>query len=266
MDDAARRWAEGLAAWALPAHILQRAAESPWHFDPSHFRRRAELAASRRTPADIRALEALGDGGTVLDVGCGSGAASRPLIPPATAVTGVDASPEMVTAFTEVMGDTAAKTGVAVQTVEGAWNTVAPRVNAADVVVCHDVLYNEPDLRPFVAGLTDHARRRVVVVLPTAHPQSWTTPYWRELHGLDRPTGPVADDAVAVIASLGVDVHTEHYSEPTLWADTDDDHVLASLRRRLCLTPTDDPALREAVGRYGLPRRREAVAVWWDTG
>src|SRR6266508_869727 len=54
----------------------------------------------------------------------------------------VDESAGMLEAFRAA----AAAAGVAAETVQGHWPEVAARVAAADVVVCHDVLYNVQDL------------------------------------------------------------------------------------------------------------------------
>ena len=56
--------------------------ESPWTFPVELFAARADAAARRfkPTPSNLRALEALTEHGTVLDVGCGAGAASLPLV------------------------------------------------------------------------------------------------------------------------------------------------------------------------------------------
>ena len=69
---------------------------------------------------------------------------------------------------------------------------MAAQAAAADVVTCHNVLYNVPDLEPFLAALTGHARRQVVVELTAAHPLTSLNPLWLRFHGLQRPTGPTA--------------------------------------------------------------------------
>src|SRR5581483_5660559 len=113
-----------------------------------------------------RALEALPDKGSVLDVGCGGGSASLALVPPAGLITGVDASRDMLTEYAAG----AAQRGVAHHEVEGTWPDIEDRVDPHDVVVCHHVLYNVADLAPFVRALTDKARQRVVVELTDKHP------------------------------------------------------------------------------------------------
>ena len=185
--NAARRWREDLDSWAIPAEILDAAPESPWGCPPGLFARAAEEALDKQsgapTPSLRRALEVLPEGGSVLDVGAGGGAASLPLCPPAAAVTAVDQSPQMLERFAEL----AERQGIDHREVEGLWPDVAAEVGAADVVVCNHVLYNVGDLVPFVTALTDHARRRVVVEITAVHPQALAQP---AVGALPRPGPP----------------------------------------------------------------------------
>src|SRR5687768_5058079 len=157
---AARRWREDLDSWAIPAEIIDAAPESPWGCPPGLFARAAEEALDKQsgapTPSLLRAREVLAEGGSVLDVGAGGGAASLPLCPPAASVTAVDQSPQMLERFADLVE----RQGIDHREVEGLWPDVAGQVGAADVVVCNHVLYNVGDLVPFVTALTDHARRR----------------------------------------------------------------------------------------------------------
>src|SRR2546423_2611117 len=116
-DESARRWREDLESWAIPPEILAAAPETPWRCPTELFTRWAREAVStdggltadgRRSPSVRRALEALPDGGSLLDVGAGGGAASLPLCPPAATVTAVDQNPDMLAAFAGL----AAKRGV----------------------------------------------------------------------------------------------------------------------------------------------------------
>src|SRR2546430_17593255 len=86
----AERWANALAEWAIPPEILARAPVSPWEFPPGVLERRADRAATPRTPSDRVAAAALPAAGAVLDVGCGAGAASLPLAGGASLPAGVD--------------------------------------------------------------------------------------------------------------------------------------------------------------------------------
>src|SRR5258708_5907311 len=87
---AAERWTQALAAWAFPAEILAAAPESPWGYPTRVFARRADDRPAAPTPSTERAWEALPEGGSVLDVGCGAGAASLPLATRARHLIGVD--------------------------------------------------------------------------------------------------------------------------------------------------------------------------------
>ncbi|MGH9280211.1 MAG: class I SAM-dependent methyltransferase, partial [Acidimicrobiales bacterium] len=239
-------WAEQLAAWAIPEEIRSQASDDPWKLSPNLLPPPGAAGPDADdSPSRLRALEALGDGGTVVDVGVGAGAASLPLAPPATQITGVDENPEMLDAFKAH----AAERGVAVKTFPGAWNDVARAVPVADVVVCHHVFYNVPDLRPFAQALTAHARRRVVVELGARHPVAGSNPLWKHFWDLDRPEGPTADDAVAVLEEAGIEPTVERAvrprvrrADPEVWA--------AFLARRLCLPPERLPEVKEAMARW----------------
>ncbi|HYT39272.1 MAG TPA: class I SAM-dependent methyltransferase [Acidimicrobiia bacterium] len=264
--ESARRWREDLDSWAIPPEILAAAPETPWGCPTGLFARSAEEAVRARealalegqaSPSVRRALEALPDAGSVLDVGAGGGAASLPLCPPAVAVTAVDQSPQMLAAFAEL----ATKQGIDHREVEGLWPDVAGRVGPADVVVCHHVLYNVGDLVPFVVALTDHARRRVVVEITDDHPQATLNPLWERFHGNIRPTRPTAADAATVLSDLGLDVSMEEFEAPPRWGhDHDRAELVSFTRRRLCLPAERDPEVAAALEP---PGPRPHVTLWW---
>ena len=261
---AAGQWAESLASWAIPQEILDAAPDpTPWRFAPAVFAWTAERAAvegSVVTASRSRALEAIPEGGTVLDVGAGGGRASIPLSPPAGLVTAVDSSAELLAAFREA----AEREGVPHRTVEGAWPDVAGQVDVADVVVCHNVFYNVADLVPFARALTDHARLRVVVELTVNHPASNLNDAWRALHGLERPTKPTAGDAVEVLQEMGLEVAWEE-SERRLAPETRDRaEVIAGARQRLCVGPERDTEIDTLLGDATQQPLRRILTVWWD--
>jgi SAM-dependent methyltransferase len=250
------RWREQLDGWAIPSEILAAAPESPWGFPVGLFRSRARRAGSGPpTPSNTEAAHHLPGGGGVLDVGAGGGAASLPLAGVAGRLVGVDESPEMVAAFLAAAGTA----GVAAEGVEGRWPEVADQVAPADVVVCRHVLYNVADLAPFAAALTGHARRRVVCELTERHPLAGLGPLWRRFWDLERPAGPGADDAVAALRALGLDVDRTDWEQPERFGFDDFDELVAFTRRRLCLPPARDGEVAGALLEEGT---RQVGRVW----
>ncbi len=263
MSGAAGRWTEELAAWEIPREILDSAPENPWGFPPALFGRAAPDATATPPAADQsrqRAVEVLGEGGSVLDVGSGGGAASLALVPPAGMGVAVDQSEELLASFAEAAG----RRAVAHREVQGSWPAVATAVDAADVVVCHHVLYNAPDLVPFARALTDHARRRVVVELTARHPQVRLNHLWQELHGIGRPSGPTARDALAVLVESGLDVQAEHWERPLVRSGIDRADWVAFARRRLCVGAERDPEIDALLDPDHEGPLRQSVTLWWD--
>jgi SAM-dependent methyltransferase len=254
--DALARWREQLDGWAIPEEILAAAPESPWAFPVGLFRSRARRAGSRpATPSNREAARSLPPGGSVLDVGAGGGAASLPLAGVAGRLMAVDESADMVAAFLAA----AEAAGVPASGVEGRWPEVAGRVAPADVVVCHHVLYNVADLAPFADALTGHARRRVVAELTERHPLVGLAPLWRRFHGLERPSGPGADDAVAALEALGLRVARQDWESQDRFGFDDFDELVAFTRRRLCLPAERDPEVAAALLEEGT---RQVDGVW----
>lgn len=256
---AAERWAADLATWAIPDGILARAPESPHGFGVGRFSRIADEALRADRVSARVAREALPEGGSVLDVGCGGGAGSLPLAPPAARLIGVDETAGMLDAFTERAAERAAD----VEAITGRWPDAAGQAPVADVVVCHNVLYNVPDIAPFVRALTDHARHRVVVEIGETHPWSWLNPHWWHLHGVERPTRPTAADAAEVIREQGCDVAVQRWKR-TVRTDRDPDEQVAEVRWRLCLGAERDAEIRELLERYPRPETRDTVTLWWS--
>lgn len=269
--DAVERWNSGLSAWAIPEKIIEAAPESPWGFPSQLFATRAASAMQRPLSLSHQtALEALPRAGTVLDVGVGGGAGSLPMAHSCSLIMAVDSSQKMLDAF----GVAAAQTGVQTQTTLGAWPAVSDQVNSADVVVCHHVLFNVPDLEPFALALDSKAKNRVVVEVTPNHPLSWMNDLWMLFHGLQRPTVPSYRDAAAALREIGFPAQTAVIDGPPVTSGfaTRADAV-ALMRKRLCLHPEQDEPLAEALGdrlieRDGLwsaaPADHSIVTLWWD--
>lgn len=259
MTTAAQQWADDLASWAIPPEILAAAPESPWIHPVEMFTVDGDVPDS---VSHQRAREVLRAGGTVLDVGCGGGRAAMALVPPASRVVGVDEQQKMLDHFAVA----AQERGVAVETFLGGWPQESPRTLSADVVVCHHVVYNVADLVPFVQALSAHATRRVVLELPTTHPLSHMAPLWREFWGLERPTGPTADDCLAVVREAGVEATMETWDDTAFSARAKltPEQQAHFLRIRLCLPEDREPDVAAFLAREPDPRPRRTATIWWD--
>lgn len=257
MTAAAGRWADELAAWAIPERIMAVAPESPWSFSPALFTAPADFGPEK--PSRRRAREALPDGGTVLDVGCGGGAAGLALVPPAGRVVGFDQGADLLASFSA----RAAEMGVDHDAIQGSWPADAGTAPVADVVVCHHVAYNVAGLAAFAAALSAHARRRVVMELTDRHPRSGVNHLWRHFWDLERPEGPTAEDAVAVLVEAGLRPGVER-SERTARSVPSEARV-ASVRRYLCLPADRDAEIAVLLGEEAAPGG-ELVTLWWPGG
>jgi SAM-dependent methyltransferase len=247
----------------------------PWVFPHGVFAGRTRRqVVDRAGPSYRRAAEALPEGGSVIDVGSGAGAASLPLAGKASRITAVDADPAMLASLADIAAGFSADNAVPsvkVVTVTGRWPDVADRVPAADVVACHHVLYNVMELRPFVEALTGHARVRVVVEMTEHHPIEPMNPLWRRFHDLERPEGPTWEDARAAIASLGHEVGVESWDAGPLHTYESFDEMVAYHRRRLCLPSSADPEVGAALEELGvdpehpvgLGQGRRLMTLWW---
>jgi SAM-dependent methyltransferase len=268
----ADRWRSDLAAWAIPEHITAAVTESPWLLPRQVFARRADrLAAAPGGPSYERAWAALDPPGSVLDVGSGAGAASLPLLPRCTALTAVDTDPGML----DLLADRAENGGVRPRLVRGCWPETAAAAGTADVVTCHNVTYNVPEIEPFLAALTGAARRIVVVEMTATHPLTTLNELWIRFHGLRRPDGPTADDLLALLAAMGVRAGQQRWRRPS-GADYASFAELTDVtRRRLCLPADRAAEVGQALRDSGIDpdhpvdlgsSGRDVVTIWWDGG
>jgi len=266
------RWSADLASWAIPERIRDSVPDSPWVLPGQVFARRADkLVAEPGGPSFERAWAALDPSGTVLDVGSGAGAACLPLLARSTELTAVDENERMLALLAE---RTDAR-GVRARRVHGRWPDIARQVPPSDVVTCHHVLYNVPDLAPFVAALTSHARRLVVVETTGSHPLTSLNQLWLRFHGLRRPDRPTGDDLLAILRVMGLDISFERWRRPGGPDYASFEELTDVTRRRLCW-PADragdvaealieagvDPARPQDLGSSG----RDVLTIWWRGG
>ncbi|ASR36487.1 methyltransferase [Prauserella marina] len=261
---AARRWRDELAAWRIPDAILAAAPESPWLVPRKVLSLRADALLGRPEGASFpSAWRALEPPGSVLDVGAGAGAASLPLAGRATRITVLDRDGELLRRCAERARDLLFDLNLDV--VEGEWPSAADRVPPADVVLCHHVLYNVADPGPFVAELTAHARRLVVVEVTERHPLTALNHLWRRFHGIDRPEGPTAGDLVAVLAELGIrpEVTRWRRNRSAMAGTTDFATLVEQTRRRLCLPRERDDEVAAALRTGHGTGQDDIVTLTW---
>jgi len=257
--DAATRWKDALASWAIPDWILAQARDDPWALPVALFEsRQLEI-----TPSHRRALEALAAGGTVLDVGAGRCAMSLPLRPPAQRIVAVDSAPAML------------ENSPADVTVLGRWPDVSPQAGRASVVVCGHVLYNVGELTPFITALNDAATRRVVIEVTRSHPRNrpLERALWRHFWNLERPEGPGWEDALAVMRDSGIDPSVELWESEQRGGFPSLEELVSWMRQTVCLDRARDDEVRaivlqHVVERDGLWRLstepRALATLWWD--
>ncbi|HEX6596642.1 MAG TPA: class I SAM-dependent methyltransferase [Acidimicrobiales bacterium] len=255
------RWREAVSALAVPQAILDAAADPAPVLEASRFRWNPEEDAKQPVrPSRRRALEALPDGGTVLDVGVGGGASSFGLVPKAGLIVGVDPLEAMLDAFAA----SARELRVEVRPVLGKWPDVAAEVEPADVAVCHHAIYGVAEVEDFLAALTAHARSRVVIEVSTRSPLTQLNPLWKSIHGLDRPDPAVAEELEAVVRAMGLAVEREDISLPPRLPEVTPD-LVAFARRRLYVGPEHDAEI-EAWLRDREPPQHDVAALWWPGG
>lgn len=258
LPTAAERWRIGVEGWVLPDRLSEAAPEPFVALDPERFRWRPEADAAQPVrPSRRRALEALPDSGSVLDVGVGGGASSLGLAPKVGHITGVDPLPGMLAAFEASARDA----GVAARAVLGSWPEAAAQAGSADVVVCHHAVYRVEEIEPFLAALTASARCRVVLEVSAHPPMVDLNPLLRTFHGIERTDRLVADDAEAVLAAMGVTVEREDLSLSPGERDLSPERV-AFVRGRVCVGPERDAEILRFLTEREV-EDHQVVALWW---
>lgn len=162
MSRAAHRAADETARATHYSYTLYADPEMASRFDAARFGGPiGELLA--RTQADtLLRFAAVAPGETVLDVGTGTGRAALVLASAGAAVTGADASEQML----QVARERAAARSLDVTFVPGDVHDLPFEDGAFDVVVCLRVLMHTPDWRRAIGELCRVARRAVILDYP----------------------------------------------------------------------------------------------------
>lgn len=272
METAAREaWRSALEAWAIPQRLIDAVGVDPHRWQPEFWERmrRAEAARIGESPT-LAVVEDIGGGGSVLDVGAGTGRLAIPLAARGHRVTTVERDPEMARSLAEE----ADRAGVVITQIVGAWPIVAGNAGIHDVVLSTHVVYDVPGIGGFVEAMHDRSRRGVVIEMTPRHPWTPLSRYFRALHDLDRPARPTVDDFVRVVQEV-VEVipHQQRWATPTGLRFADMQELLTFYRRRLLVPPVRsmeaaallEPDVRRTDDGWLVlgPVEREAVTVWW---
>ena len=257
--DAARR-SGGAGARGVgrsPPHILARAPQSPWiHPWPCS----PPPAQEPDTPSHRAAREALPDGGTVLDVGCGGGRAAFALTPPAALVVGVDHQQAMLDSFAQAAA-AAASTHVEVL---GDWPDVAPGTPArtSSCAITSPTTSRRWAVRPG-AHREGAAPRRPRAAGPA--PAGPEAPLWRRFWGLERPVGPTAEDAARCSGRPGSTSGSRSGTTRHRRGRRPGRRGTGALARvRLCLPAERDPEVAAALAELGPAGPRRLATICWQ--
>lgn len=266
---AAARWRDYLEAWALPPALLAAVPESPYAWPADLYRRRRPAdAGTPPGPTARRVLGLLPTGGSLLDVGAGTGRACLPLAALGHPVTAVERNQDMAVALREE----SAAAGLRVRVVEASWPESAATAGLHDVALCSHVVYDVPHLAPFLRALQDAARVGVVLEAGDRHPWANLIPYYRALHGLDRPDGPTAGVLVEVVAEVvGVEPEMERWIGPARMPFADTQELVGFYCRRLLVPAARAaevadllaPDVVERDGWFSLGGEQVSVTLWW---
>ena len=255
-NTSAAKWRSDLDSWAIPQEILDQAEVAPWVHPPALF---ALPEIISETPSHIKAREALPEGGSILDIGCGGGVATFAIAKSGNRVIGVDHQAEMLDMYSK----NAKARDIESEVHEGFWPAIADQVPVADVVTVHHVVYNVGDIEPFLREADKHARKRVVLELPLAHPMTSASPGWKYFWNLVRPTSPTADDLLLVLNEMGINAHIEKFSADFPLEQSAED-IAERTRVRLCLPPARIDEVRSFLIDHPFATKRDLAVIWWD--
>ena len=97
--------------------------------------------------------------------------------------------------------------------------------------------------------------------LNALHPLVYLAPLWQRFWQLDRPDGPAATDAVAIVRELGIEPRVALAERPGgHWRSPDQQVQLA--RKRLCLPASRDAEIAEALAALP-PATPEVWTIAW---
>lgn len=217
-------------------------------------------------------LRSLAAGGTLLDVGAGTGRYAIPAASFAREITAVEPSDGM----RRFLADGAAATAQKNVTIVGA-NWEAANVPVHDVVLASHILYPIMEIVPFLRKLDAHARTATVVIIRIDQIGTDVETLWQQIWGTPRAPEPTFLDLYNLLFALGWRANAEVIPFGPVGAGGTLDELLDSLRGMLFLRPDQhehDQLIRDHIraqmveenGRWASRRPRQAAIIWWGPG
>jgi len=174
-------------------------------------------------------------------------------------VIGVDHQQEMLTMFSE----NAANRSLTSEVYEGFWPAVSANVPIADVVTCHNVVYNVQEIVPFLKALDEHAKKRVVIEMPVHHPLANMDKLWKHFWKIDRPKDPTPADLIEVLKEIGINAQVQYWPG-TVRQESNIDQAAEFMRIRLCLPKSREVEVKEFLTNQPRTGERDLATIWWD--
>jgi hypothetical protein len=264
----AERWRSLLEQWTIPPALL-KAAGMTGAADPAPMLS-DDPAVAAATPTVRIASRLAGDGGSVLAIACDGGRLPVAIAAAGHRVTAVVVDESMLAGLRRMSADA----GVRVTAIVGSWPHVARNAGPHDVVLAGHGIYQVHEIGAFVEAMHHTARRGAVVEMSPDHPLVAYRRHFSQIHGLERPDGPNADDLARVVAHATSVVPSREYwtaEDRVGFASLAD--LMAHHRPRVVVGPAqameagtlfeqDVSTLPDGSVVLGHPDR-EAITLWW---
>ena len=271
METAAREaWRSALEAWAIPQRLIDAVGVDPDRWQPEFWERmrRTDKATIVDSPT-LAMVEELSGGGSVLDVGAGTGRLAIPW-ERGHRVTTVERDPDVA----RLLVKEALRAGVVITQIVGAWPMVAGNTGIHDVVLSTQVVYDVPGIGIFVEAMHDRSRRRggrddTPSPVDTALALFPLPPRSRQANSAD------GGRLCRVVEEVtGVVPRQQRWTTSTGLRFADMQELLTFYRRRLLVPPVRsmeaaallEPDIRRTADGWLVlgSAEREVVTVWWE--
>ena len=267
---AGQRWRMMVEEEHAQSEWARGQAQAPEDFWESFAERFRPERSGTDDPVVQRILREVEPRHTVIDVGAGGGRMALPISLQCQRVVAVEPSASMGSILEEE-ARRAQRDNIVL--VPSSWEEA--EIEAADIVLCVQVLYTVKDIGPFLRKLEAHAREKVLVVLFENPPQFQAHPLWPGVHGQERLKLPCLRELMQVLWEMDIypDLEMQTPQEPRGFESRE--RALQQMRPRLLVAPGSDGERRleevladmldEVDGRFkirGVPPFRPALVSW----